>query len=163
MSQKNIAVFLKEKPRLYQDYFDIKQSTEGLFDERGDLVGMHRIPLLMGGFGSGTQRMMHILALVTFLSVGVLLGIYLGMPLPFTPDILALKVAALIGASGVFMVYMLAFYRHQQLFIAKQGQGQPSTHVQGRRSELPMVGRANEKKGSPRNDDMERNQPTCKI
>ena len=149
MSQKNIAVFLKEKPRLYQDYFDIKQSTEGLFDERGDLVGMHRIPLLMGGFGSGTQRMMDILALVTFLSVGVLLGIYLGMPLPFTPDILALKVAALIGASGVFMVYMLAFYRHQQLFIAQQGQKQPSTYFQGRGSEPPMVGGANKKEGPP--------------
>ena len=157
MSHKNITVFLKEKPRLYQDYFDIKRTTDGLFDERGDLVGVHRIPLLMGGFGSGTQRMMDILALVTFLSVGVLLGIYLGMPLPFTPDILALKVAALIGASGVFMVYMLAFYRHQQLFSAKQNQEQPSIHFQGSGLELPMVGRANKQKGPPRKYNMKPN------
>jgi hypothetical protein len=116
--------FFADKHKYYS-YYLLKgdesvsaKSVSALFNDRDDLIGVHRVLLFLGGYGAWTRTGLNLLSLVILGSMGVLTAHHFGLLMPVAPYVYGLQVATLASICYVFSVYMYCLYQASQIQLA---------------------------------------------
>lgn len=108
--------FFADKHEYYHYYLlQGDKPVSALFNDRDDLIGVHRVLLFLGGYGAWTRTGLNLLSLVILGSMGVLTAHHFGLLMPVAPYVYGLQLATLASICYVFSVYMYCLYEASRI------------------------------------------------